>query len=73
MFMPAISSPRSIQSCLKTIFARRRRLANLEAQKRAAEARLRKSKLEYIRQKGLMGGRHVAAGFGKRGRAVAGG
>jgi macrolide-specific efflux system membrane fusion protein len=36
--------------------AQKANLANLEAQKRAAEARLRKSKLEYIRQRGLIGG-----------------
>jgi macrolide-specific efflux system membrane fusion protein len=35
--------------------AQQANLANLEAQKRAAEARLRKSKLEYIRQKGMIG------------------
>jgi macrolide-specific efflux system membrane fusion protein len=36
--------------------AQKANLANLEARKRAAEARLRKSKLEYVRQKGLIGG-----------------
>jgi len=36
--------------------AQKANLANLEAQKRAAAARLRKSKLEYIRQKGLISG-----------------
>ena len=36
--------------------AQKANLANLEAQKRAAEARLRKSKLEYVRQRGLIGG-----------------
>jgi macrolide-specific efflux system membrane fusion protein len=36
--------------------AQKANLANLEALKRAAEARLRKSKLEYVRQKGLIGG-----------------
>ena len=36
--------------------AQKANLANLEAQKRAAEARLRTSKLEYIRQKGMIGG-----------------
>ncbi|MGO9773724.1 MAG: efflux RND transporter periplasmic adaptor subunit [Roseiarcus sp.] len=36
--------------------AQQANLANLEAQKRAAEARLRKSRLELARQKGMIGG-----------------
>jgi membrane fusion protein, macrolide-specific efflux system len=36
--------------------AQKANLANLEAQKLAADARLRKSRLEYVRQRGLIGG-----------------